>query len=160
MQRHVPRGRLPQRLPLHRLLNVALAGALLVGATFATSAPAFAQATTTTAPATEPAAPPAEPTPPAALEAGDTAPAPGAPVQPLTPYAPGTSAPGVTPPMAVAEPGPPPERARAKPPVYEEPWFWSVVGVVVVTVAIITLVSIGSPDPTTPKTTLGDMRAF
>jgi hypothetical protein len=101
-----------------------------------------------------PAAPAPPPAPPVAAPA--TAEAPPLAVPPAAPVP--AAAPG---PALVATPGelgalPPPEE---HPPLYKETWFWAVVGVVVLTATMITI-GIVSQGPETPKTDLGNMRAF
>jgi hypothetical protein len=124
------------------LVLVAFVAALCV------SSPALAQ--------TEP--PPAASSPP---PADATAAAP-ANVSPPPPPAPPAAAPVPSPaPALIAAPGelsalPPPEE---RPPFYKETWFWAVVGVVVLTATMITI-GIASQGPATPKTDLGNMRAF
>ncbi len=142
----------------------AAAALMALFASLAASRPAAAQ----TAPAAATLTSPALPAPaavPSALEAGDSAAVPGTPVQPLAsspaPSPTGTAVPQAAPSMVVAPiltaPAPPPRRARR---VYKEKWFWGLVGAVVITGAIIAVVSLQSSDPTTPNTKLGDMRAF
>jgi hypothetical protein len=88
------------------------------------------------------------PTPPVAIPPPAAAPA-------------STPLPAAAPPAVMAAPGelaplpPPPE----KPPFYRETWFWAVVGVVVLTATMITI-GLASQGPSTPKTDLGNMRAF
>lgn len=120
-----------------------------------------------------PATPPGEPppavvipkpsgAPPAGLESGDTAPpgsglvetkdplhAPPLP-QASQPYAPGVAAPLVAP----VPPAPQPV------PIYRKSWFWGAVGVVVVTGIVVSVLVLANDSPSTPNTTLGDMRAF
>jgi uncharacterized membrane protein len=103
--------------------------------------------------------------------AGSAAPAPP-PDPPLAAPAAAEAPPVVVPPAApvpaaapapalLATPGelgalPPPEE---HPPLYKETWFWAVVGVAVLTATMITI-GIVSQGPETPKTDLGNMRAF
>jgi hypothetical protein len=105
---------------------------------------------------------PAPQTPP--LEAGDTAPPPGAPPPPIAEPAPPITplpsaatpeAPALTAPLVLPEP-PAPRRE----PIYRQHWFWGAVGVLVLTGAVVLLVSLSNQDPATPNTRLGDMRAF
>jgi hypothetical protein len=105
---------------------------------------------------------PAPQTPP--LEAGDTAPLPGAPppaisepAPPVTPLrsAATPEAPALTAPLILPEP-PAPRRE----PIYRKRWFWGAVGVLLLTGAVVLLVSLSNQDPATPNTRLGDMRAF
>jgi hypothetical protein len=108
----------------------------------------------------------AEPAAPPPLEAADTAPpgaVPAAPVQPIAPLA-TTPAATPAPPGALttmSDPGltPIPPAPRPKP-FYRRHWFWGAVGVVLITGAIIGILSLQPDDPATPITKLGDMRAF
>jgi len=100
-------------------------------------------------PAAAPAAPADATTPPAA-------PPPAAPVTPLSP----TLAPEPAPAPALeltqrSTYQPPPER-----PFYRRTWFWVTAGVVVATVAIILLATLGEDDQGPPRTTFGNMHAF
>jgi hypothetical protein len=101
-----------------------------------------------------PAAPAPPPDPPFAAPAASEAPPVAAPPSAPVPAA----APA---PALLATPGelgalPP---AEEHPPLYKETWFWAVVGVVVLTATMITI-GIASQGPATPKTDLGNMRAF
>ena len=88
--------------------------------------------------------PPAAPAaPPAPMEAAP-------PPQATPPYAP---SPALT---AAPEPAPLP----ADRPFYKKRWFWGAVGVFVFTGIIIAVAVSSSGGPSTPNTTLGDMRAF
>lgn len=121
---------------------------VVVGALGFASGTATAQ-TTTPAPQAAP------------LEAGDTAPPPGAPppaiAEPVTPLPSATApdGPALTAPLVV--PAPPAPRHV---PIYRKDWFWGAVGVLVLTGAIVLAVSLSNADPATPSTRLGDMRAF
>jgi hypothetical protein len=121
-------------------------GLVVAGALAFASGTAAAQ-TTTPAPQAAP------------LEAGDTAPPPGAPppalAEPLTPLPLAAEAPALTAPLVV--PAPPAPRHV---PIYRKDWFWGAVGVLVLTGAIVLAVSLSNADPATPSTRLGDMRAF
>ena len=131
---------------------------LVLGAVVATlGASRPAQAQTEPPPASAPPGPAA-----AAPESPPPAPPPPAAVTPATaplPAAPPPSSAGA--PTMMAAPGelaplPPPEE---KPPFYRETWFWAVVGVVVLTATMITI-GLASQGPSTPRTDLGNMRAF
>jgi hypothetical protein len=54
-------------------------------------------------------------------------------------------------------PAPP---ARRPQPFYRREWFWGAVGLVVVTAIVVTVLTLGTGDPETPATKLGDMHAF
>lgn len=112
-------------------------------------------------PATAPAAPPPAAATAPSLEAGDTAP-PGA-IEPLAPaQAPSpTLAPPPPAPPGIASPlvSPTPP-ARRPAPFYRREWFWGTVAVLVVTAVVVTVLTLGTGDPETPKTKLGDMHAF
>jgi len=69
--------------------------------------------------------------------------------------APLTPAPGLASPLVA--PVPP---ARRPVPFYRKEWFWGAVAVVVVTGIVVTVLALGSGDPATPSTKLGDMNAF
>jgi hypothetical protein len=141
--------------PMRRHVTASLAATFAV-LTMAVASPTFAA---------EPTAPPPSPS----LESADTAPpgaAPAATVQPIGPPASAeTVAPApaatVTAAATVADPGltPVPPAARPKP-FYRRSWFWGTVGVVLLTGAIIGILSLQPTDPATPSTKLGDMRAF
>jgi hypothetical protein len=111
--------------------------------------------------AAETTAPPPQPGP--GLEAGDTAPPPGAPpavapIAPLTPLPPpAVAAPGTVTTAPLVLPAPP---APKHTPVYRKPWFWGAVGLVAVTGMVLLAVALAHSDPSTPSTRLGDMRAF
>jgi hypothetical protein len=121
-------------------------GLLVLGALALAGGPAHAQATT----------------PPPPLGAGDTAPPPGAPpapevepVAPLPELTPPPSSAVVTAPALTA----PPPRAQQQP-IYRKDWFWAAIGVVLMTGAVVMFFALRDPDPATPPTRLGDMRAF
>jgi hypothetical protein len=108
----------------------------------------------TTAPAPQPAPP---------LEAGDTAPAPGAPPAPevISPLGPAVAPAPTTleaPLVTSTSPIPPPPPRPV--PFYRRDWFWGAVSVVVLTGIVVLAVSLSNADPVTPTTRLGDMRAF
>jgi hypothetical protein len=140
-------------------LIVSLTVALLMPA-----APARGQtqppAVSADAPAATPAAAPTAPvgpeaTPPPAPASAAPMPAPAAttpaPAPPLLLAAPAPAAePGTLPPL------PPPEE---RPPIYQQTWFWAVVGVVALT-AVMVAYGLGSQGPATPATDFGNMRAF
>ena len=101
-----------------------------------------------------------------------TSPGPAADVPPsMPPPSAATPAPASTPPPTTTLAAPPPALATApgelaplpppveQPPFYKETWFWAVVGVVVLTATLVTI-GLASQGPSTPKTDLGDMRAF
>jgi hypothetical protein len=129
---------------------------LVVGAfvaALAAASPAAAQ--TEPAPATSPPAAADAPPPAGASAAEANAPTPPPPATmlaapPPTPGPPMATAPGELAPL------PPPGE---EPPLYKQTWFWAVVGVVVLTATMITI-GVASQGPSTPKTDLGDMRAF
>ena len=87
-----------------------------------------------------------------------------APAPPIASVPPPPAAPAPAPapaPALVTAPGelgavPPPEE---HPPLYKEPWFWAVVGVVALTATMISI-GVAYQGPATPKTDLGNMRAF
>jgi hypothetical protein len=95
----------------------------------------------------------------AAAQTATAPPPPPPPVEPLAPPPTGASPaaplPAPTEPALVAAPP-----APAQQPFYSKPWFWSLVGLVVVTGVVIALVSNSSSGVAKPDTTLGDMRAF
>jgi hypothetical protein len=172
--RKMPDMRRPPRASISPTARAALIGLVLGGVLVAAGRPARAQTTAPTSPpSTSTSAPQAEPTPPPAalpspppgpatppLEAGDTAP-PGAPIQPLAAPSSTAAAPPGLPPSAIAQEslGSVPPR-ETRPRVYETRWFWGAVGVVVITVAVVLVLSLNTSGPSTPSTTLGDMRAF
>jgi hypothetical protein len=96
------------------------------------------------------------------LESGDTAPPGAAKVETLDP----THAPPLAPTTEVvgAPAGPtlvtPPPPAPRPVPFYRKNWFWGAVSVVVITGIVVSVLTVGSSSPSTPQTTLGDMRAF
>jgi hypothetical protein len=110
--------------------------AVLLAAILAAGAPVAARA--------QPA--PAGPAAPSPAAAAPTA---------LAPAAPAAGEPGAT--LGDGAATPPP--AEGDGPFYKQAWFWSVVGVVVVT-AVIVGFSASQQGPPTPSTDLGNMRAF
>jgi hypothetical protein len=144
----------PSRGPFWtRVAQVTIAAALV---TFV-STTAAAQAT----------APGAQPPPP--LEAGDTAPPPGAAPavapaagEPVTPLgSPAGTAPGLAAapaPAAVAAPLVMPPAPHT--PFYRRKWFVGAASLLVVTGIVLLALTLANQDPPTPNTRLGDMRAF
>jgi hypothetical protein len=77
----------------------------------------------------------------------------------LTPVPPAEPAP--TAPVSLAvEPGAlPPLPPEERVPMYKQPWFWAIVGVVALTAVMITI-GVATQGPKTPGTDLGNMRAY
>jgi hypothetical protein len=153
--------------PASRATSLCVATTLVLLTAFATPARAETPPASTPHATTTPAAPPATtpaPPPPGALEAGDTATAPGAPPATVEPLgAPGTGpAPPGAPSSLTATGGlyAPVPIAPRREPFYRQAWFWGVCGVAIVTLTIIGVLSLQPIDPAQPTTRLGDMRAF
>jgi hypothetical protein len=139
------------RMPRLGLRSVASLATTVVAITaVALVAPAFGQ----TEPPAAGVSAPVEPVPAAGAPAtiGDApgTPPPGPPPSYVPPAGSVATDPGALPPL-----GPP----APKPPLYEQPWFWGLVGVVVITAAIVTI-GLATQGPARPDTDLGNKRAF